>query len=114
MCPKPGMILNRTATASLALPSAVSTGTPRFQSHLSQCCASFGRSCPQYGHGSVLPGADSALVGCASVYSIFAGIVENLYASQDRRPVGASLLRFPTQPEFVKQNEKDQDRKSVV
>src|SRR5438067_962064 len=76
MCPKPGMILRITATASLAFASAVSVGTPRVQSHLSQCCASFARRCPQYGHGSVFPGGDSASVRGASVYSTFMRVIE--------------------------------------
>src|SRR6266567_8588630 len=70
MCPKPGMMLRITATASLALPSAVSV-SPRFQSHRSQRCASFGRRCPQYGHGILSPVLDSGLAAGASVYSTF-------------------------------------------
>src|SRR6266404_4307749 len=67
MCPSPGIILNNTAIASLAFPSAVSVA-PRVQSHRSQLVASFGNKCPQYGHGIL-----SALTSCrwvgASVYS---------------------------------------------
>src|SRR5439155_12183383 len=76
MCPNPGMILNITATASLALPSAVSVVALRFQSHRSQLCASFGRRCPQYGHGIVSPALGSGRVAGASVYSTFISIVE--------------------------------------
>src|SRR5438874_12688789 len=76
MCPKPGMMLRITATASLAFASAVSVGTPRVQSHLSQCCASFARTCPQYGHGRVFPGGGSASVRGASVYSTFMRVIE--------------------------------------
>src|ERR1043166_769650 len=76
MCPTPGMMLNITATASLALPSAVSVA-PRFQSHRSQLCASFGRRCPQYGHGIVSAALASGRVAGASVYSTLISIVEN-------------------------------------
>src|SRR5207249_9787297 len=70
------MMLNITATASLALPSAVSVA-PRFQSHRSQLCASFARRCPQYGHGIVSPVLCSGRVAGASVYSTLISIVEN-------------------------------------
>src|SRR5467141_2990249 len=70
------MMLRITATASLALPSAVSVAS-RFQSHRSQRCASFGRRCPQYGH-AILPSAPgSERVAGASVYSTFILIIEN-------------------------------------
>ena len=69
MCPRPGMMLRITATASLALPSAVSVVAARVQSHRSQRCASLGRRCPQCGHGilSDVLGWDRA--AGASVYS---------------------------------------------
>ena len=75
MCPNPGMILNITATASLALPSAVSVAL-RFQSHRSQASASFGRRCPQNGQGILSPALDSGRVAGASVYSTFISNVE--------------------------------------
>src|SRR4051812_340431 len=70
MCPRPGTILNMTATRSLALPSAVSDA-PRIQSQRSQRSASFGRRCPQYGHGILSPVVDSGWTAGASVYSTF-------------------------------------------
>src|SRR4029077_14924118 len=70
MCPRPGTILNITATISLALPSAVCVA-PRTQSHGSQPSASFGRRCPQYGHGILSPVVASGRAAGASVYSTF-------------------------------------------
>src|SRR5215831_18158216 len=70
MCPRPGTILNITATASLALPSAVCVA-PRTQSHRSQRSASLGRRCPQYGHGILWPVVGSGAAVGASVYSTF-------------------------------------------
>src|SRR4026208_1074671 len=70
MCPRPGTILNITATMSLALPSAVSVA-PRTQSHRSQRSAFLGRRCPQYGHGILSPVVGSGLATGASVYSNF-------------------------------------------
>src|SRR5215475_5878819 len=70
MCPRPGTILNITATASLALPSAVCVA-PRTQSQRSQRPASFGRRCPQYGHGILSPVVGLGWAGGASVYSTF-------------------------------------------
>src|SRR5881398_3197540 len=70
MCPRPGMILNMTATMSLALPSAVCVA-PRTQSQRSQRPASFGRRCPQYGHGILSPVVASGAAVGASVYSTF-------------------------------------------
>src|SRR5204863_7205357 len=70
MCPSPGTILNITATASLALPSAVCVA-PRTQSQRSQRSASFGRRCPQYGHGILSPVVGSGRAVGASVYSTF-------------------------------------------
>src|ERR1700675_3633957 len=70
MCPRPGTILNITATRSLALPSAVCVA-PRSQSQRSQRSASFGRRCPQYGHGILSPVVGSAAAVGASVYSTF-------------------------------------------
>src|SRR6476469_5263379 len=70
MCPRPGTILNITATRSLALPSAVSVA-PRTQSQRSQRPASLGRRCPQYGHGILSPVAGSGWATGASVYSTF-------------------------------------------
>ena len=70
MCPRPGTILNITATMSLALPSAVCVA-PRTQSHRSQRSASFGRRCPQYGHGILSAALDSGGAAGASVYSTF-------------------------------------------
>src|SRR6478752_9101816 len=70
MCPRPGTILNITATRSLALPSAVSVA-PRTQSQRSQRSASFGRRCPQYGHGILSPVVGSGAAAGASVYSTF-------------------------------------------
>src|SRR6516162_5968819 len=70
MCPRPGTILNITATASLALPSAVCVA-PRTQSQQSQRPASFGRRCPQYGHGILSPVVGLGWAGGASVYSTF-------------------------------------------
>src|ERR1043166_2624781 len=70
MCPRPGTILNITATASLALPSAVCVA-PRTQSQRSQRCAFFGRRCPQYGHGILSPVPSSEAAVGASVYSTF-------------------------------------------
>src|SRR5438093_7847587 len=75
MCPRPGMMLNITATMSLALPSAVSVA-PRTQSQRSQRSASFGRRCPQYGHGILSPAVGSGREGGASVYSTFIWAVE--------------------------------------
>src|SRR5262245_45393808 len=70
MCPRPGTRLNITATASLALPSAVCVA-PRIQSQWSHRSASFGRRCPQYGHGILSPVLDSGGAAGASVYSTF-------------------------------------------
>src|SRR6478735_4675983 len=70
MCPRPGTILNITATRSLALPSAVSVA-PRTQSQRSQRSAFFGRRCPQYGHGILSPVFVSGGAAGASVYSTF-------------------------------------------
>src|SRR5215510_12315986 len=70
MWPRPGMMLNITATASLALPSAVCVA-PRTQSQRSQRSASFGRRCPQYGHGILSPALGSCAAVGASVYSTF-------------------------------------------
>src|SRR6266550_8799928 len=70
MCPSPGMILNITATMSLALPSAVCVA-PRTQSQRSQRSAFFGRRCPQYGHGILSPVVGSGRAAGASVYSTF-------------------------------------------
>src|SRR5215472_11979029 len=70
MCPRPGTMLNITATMSLALPSAVCVA-PRTQSQRSQRSASFGRRCPQYGHGILSPVVDSGGAAGASVYSSF-------------------------------------------
>src|SRR5438477_1218479 len=70
MCPRPGTILNITATMSLALPSAVCVA-PRTQSQRSQRSASFGRRCPQYGHGILSPVVGSGRAVGASVYSTF-------------------------------------------
>jgi len=70
MCPRPGTILNMTATRSLALPSAVSVA-PRTQSQRSQRPASLGRRCPQYGHGILSPVGGSGWATGASVYSTF-------------------------------------------
>src|SRR5438132_5253239 len=76
MCPNPGMILKRTATASLALPSAVCVAG-RVQSHWSQRSAFFGRRCPQYGQGILSPALGSGRVAGASVYSTFIAIVSS-------------------------------------
>src|SRR5262252_6539490 len=70
MWPRPGMMLNITATASLALPSAVCVA-PRIQSHRSHLSASLGRRWPQYGHGILSPGVDFGAAAGASVYSTF-------------------------------------------
>src|SRR5215469_9190864 len=70
MCPRPGTMLNITATMSLALPSAVCVA-PRTQSQRSQRSASFGRRCPQYGHGILSPVVGSGWAAGASVYSTF-------------------------------------------
>src|SRR5882724_13062388 len=70
MCPRPGMMLNITATMSLALPSAVCVA-PRTQSQRSQRSAFFGRRCPQYGHGILSPVVGSGRTAGASVYSTF-------------------------------------------
>src|SRR5215470_9474727 len=70
ICPRPGTRLNITATASLALPSAVCV-VPRTQSHRSQRSASFGRRCPQYGHGILSPVVAFGGAAGASVYSTF-------------------------------------------
>src|ERR1043166_2644845 len=76
MCPRAGTILNITATASLALPSAVCVA-PRTQSHRSQRSASFGRRCPQYGHGILSPVVVAAGGAAgASVYSTFINLSE--------------------------------------
>src|SRR2546423_7699456 len=76
MCPKPGMMLRITATASLALPSAVSAVAARVQAHRSQRCASFGSRCSQYGHGILSPVLDSGLADGASVYSTFISTID--------------------------------------
>ena len=55
---------------SLALPSAVCVA-PRTQSQRSQRPASFGRRCPQYGHGILSPVVVLGWAGGASVYSTF-------------------------------------------
>ena len=73
------MILNITAMASLALPSAVSVA-PRVQSHRSQRLASFGRGCPQYGQGISSPTLCSGRVAGASVYSTLISIIEGGHA----------------------------------
>src|SRR4051795_6341084 len=86
MWPRPGTILNITATKSLALPSAVSLA-PRTQSQRSQRSASFGRRCPQYGHGILSPVVDSDWTAGASVYSTFI------------------LTKITSRTEFVKQTE---------
>src|SRR5262245_23282819 len=70
MCPRPGTMLNMTATMSLALPSAVCVA-PRTQSQRSQRSASFGRRCPQYGQGILSPVVGSGWAAGASVYSTF-------------------------------------------
>src|SRR3954447_5308059 len=70
MCPSAGTILNITATAPLALPSAACVA-PRTQSQRSQRSASFGKRCPQYGHGILSPVVGSGLAAGASVYSTF-------------------------------------------
>src|SRR6266404_1800246 len=70
MCPRPGTMLNITATASLALASAVCVA-PRTQSQRSQRSASFCRRCPQYGHGILSPVVASGAAVGASVYSTF-------------------------------------------
>src|SRR5262245_13837537 len=70
MWPRPGMMLNITATMSLALPSAVCVA-PRTQSQRSHRSASFGRRCPQYGHGILSPVVASGRAAGASVYSTF-------------------------------------------
>src|SRR6266536_6543734 len=85
MCPRPGTILNITATMSLALPSAVCVA-PRPQSQRSQRSASFGRRCPQYGHGILSPVVGSGAAVGASVYSTFI------------------LSKVTSRIEFVKQN----------
>jgi hypothetical protein len=69
------MILNITAMASLALPSAVSVA-PRVQSHRSHRSASFARGCPQYGQGISSPTLCSGRVAAASVYSTLISIIE--------------------------------------
>src|SRR5438045_9307926 len=70
MCPRPGTMLNITATASLALASAVCVA-PRTQSQRSQRSASLGRRCPQYGHGILSPVVASGAAVGAAVYSTF-------------------------------------------
>src|SRR5437867_10707891 len=75
MCPNPGMILNIIATASLALPSAVSS-VPRVQSHRSQRSASFGSRCPQNGQGILSPAVGSGRAAGASVYSMLMSSIE--------------------------------------
>src|SRR5262245_28571107 len=70
MCPRPGMILNMTATKSLAFPSAVCVAL-RTQSQRSQRSAFFGRRCPQYGHAILSPLLCSGAAVGASVYSTF-------------------------------------------
>src|SRR6266536_2285617 len=90
MCPRPGTILNITATMSLALPSAVSVA-PRTQSQRSQRSASFGRRCPQYGHGILSPVVGSGRTAGASVYSTFI------------------LSKVTSRTEFVKQRETARD-----
>src|SRR6267154_6095462 len=85
MCPSPGTILNITATASLALASAVCVA-PRTQSQRSQRSASLGRRCPQYGHGILSPVVGSGAAVGASVYSTFI------------------LSKLTSRTEFVKQN----------
>src|ERR1043166_3882505 len=97
MWPNPGMILNRTATASLALPSAVSVFALRVQSHWSQCSAFLGRRCPQNGQAILSPATGSGLVGGASVYSTFISIVVEAFAATNARS-----LSLPRQMEFVK------------
>src|SRR6266446_4987188 len=76
MCPNPGITLRITATASLALPSAVSVVPLRVQSQRSQLSASFGKGCPQYGHGILSPALASGRVVGASVYSTLISIIE--------------------------------------
>ena len=76
MCPNPGITLRITATASLALPSAVSVAPLRVQSQRSQLSASFGKRCPQYGHGILSPPLASGRVAGASVYSTLISIIE--------------------------------------
>src|SRR5258705_3174904 len=71
---------------SLALPSAVCVA-PRTQSQRSQRSASFGRRCPQYGHGILLPVVGSGAAVGASVYSTFI------------------LSKVTSRTEFVKQTE---------
>src|SRR5712691_13119646 len=90
MCPRPGTILNITATRSLALPSAVCVA-PRTQSQRSQRWASFGRRCPQYGHGILSPVVGSGAAVGASVYSTFI------------------LSKVTSRTEFVKQRETARD-----
>src|SRR5207247_8585936 len=76
MCPTPGMMLRITATASLALPSAVSVA-PRVQSHRSQLCASFGSRCPQNGHAILAPVLGSGRIAGASVYSTLISVLDS-------------------------------------
>src|SRR5712671_2052584 len=94
MCPRPGTILNITATMSLALPSAVCVA-PRTQSQRSQRSASFGKRCPQYGHGILSPVVGSGAAVGASVYSTFI------------------LSKVTSRTEFVKQRETARDYYSV-
>src|SRR5947199_9661409 len=68
MCPKPGMMLRITATASLALPSEDSVA-PRVQSQQSQLCASFDSRCPQNGHAILSPVLCSGRIAGAPVHS---------------------------------------------
>src|SRR5215469_12429251 len=92
MCPNPGMMLNRTAIASLALPSAVCVA-PRVQSHWSQRSASFGRRCPQNGQAILSPAAGSGRAGGASVYAMFVTIVWKNWTA--RRAVATEKERLP-------------------
>src|SRR5207302_9489625 len=64
------MMLKSTATASLALPSAVSVSW-RVQSQQLHFGAPLGNKLPQYGHGIVYAPPDCCSVGGASVYSTF-------------------------------------------
>src|SRR5262245_2124254 len=100
MCPRPGTRLNITATASLALPSAVCV-EPRTQSHRSQRSASFGRRCPQYGQGILSPVVGFAGAAGASVYSTF--ILDESHKPRGirqakRRPSTRQLAFFSTYP----------------
>jgi hypothetical protein len=88
-------MLSRTATASLALPSAVSAVALRVQSHRSQLSASLGSKCPQYGHGTL---STSAMLAEGLVRPCTPRSFQSIFDSESFRH-----LKVTRSAKFVKQ-----------